>query len=181
MPIKVWPLPTASCSSAHSNKAAYHFFEFCVVAAEDFDDEELLELAQAGRSQQDQVDDYHINQRPDHTESGPSGSKSAEDHITAAQPSTSEQLEPYRTQKQQAAPIAASGNDYVELDDDELLEMACAGMDPQQDSPTALLQPPPSLTKASSHDAHGANADSRNEAQGETCQDVTVGLQATKF
>ena len=141
-----------------------------LTAEEDFDDEELLELAQAGRSQQDEANAQHTRQqRPDTVESIPLGSKLAKDQVSTAQMSTSEQLALPGTEKQQAASVAATGNEFVELDDDELLEMACASMNPQQDSPRALQQPPQSLTKMSGHDADRANADSRNEAQGETC------------
>ena len=123
------------------------------MADDEFDDEELLELAQAGMSQSSP-----LKAKPTSTATA----NQAAAHIPNAaeskglQLTTADQARPlqHSIENQQPAKAQAAEDDYVELDDDELLELACASMDPQQEiaGPQSIgtrAQDMPSARKAS--------------------------------
>lgn len=128
----------------------------CVIVGIDeaFDDEELLELAQAGRSQTDQHDTQPWQQQQVLTTgAAPSSNKPGreQDEIGQAKASGAELgTEP-------AEPVSAAENaeGLLEMDDDELLELACGSFDPQQNGavewkqPSQLTPSPPSEDKMS--------------------------------
>ena len=133
---------------------------------EEFDDEELLELAQAGRSQQDQADVQPTREQPADTSSPPSSPTQAEAQNMLEQPGPSDRQAVPGTDRQTSEPAAVPDDGYLELDDDELLEMACATMDTQQDGAASVLatavNPDPGPVPDTKHAGY--------ETKGETCQ-----------
>lgn len=131
----------------------------CTGAADDaLDNEELLELAQVGRSQQDEDAPqlWPQQQAPTKDLASPT-KKQAEDQMSPGQAMASHEQALPGSKPDPAA--SAAGNAYLELDDDELIELAC--LDPSQDGIAALQQPlqllskPVSDTQTQSTHTHG--------------------------
>ena len=142
---------------------------------EAFDDEELLELAQAGRSQTDQdapqlwlqqqalakdpavssSKKYHVTMT---TPFFPLENKPAEEQIETGQPMASHEQALPGSKPGPGLPASAAENAYLELDDDELLELACASVEPQQDGTAVPEQPSQQLTKPPVPDTQSPSA-----------------------
>ena len=122
----------------------------CCVGGTDeaFDDDELLELAQASRSQTDRdAPQLWPQQQLLPKDPVASSNKSSEEQIHTSQPMAShEQALPGSKPR---PPASAAENACLELDDDELIELACASLDPQQDGAAVPEQPSQHLTKPS--------------------------------
>lgn len=119
----------------------------CTDAADDaLDNEELLELAQVGRTQQDQDAPQLWPQQQALTKDlvSPNNRQAEERSCTGQAMASHEQTLPGKPDP----PASAAGNAYLELDDDELIELAC--LDPQQDGIAALQQPLQRLTNPTS-------------------------------
>ena len=117
---------------------------------EAFDDDELLELAQAGRSQIDQDTPQLWPQQQLLTKDPvASSNKSSEEQIHNSQPMASHEQVLPGSKPHPPPPASAAEDAYLELDDDELIELACASLDPQQDGAAVPEQPSQHLTKPS--------------------------------
>ena len=95
----------------------------------------------------------------------PSGNKPSAEQIHTGQPLAShEQALPG---SKPDPPASAAENAYLELDDDELIELACASLDPQQDGTAAVEQTSQLLTKPPDSDIQSPSAHTGREATGE--------------
>lgn len=168
-------------------------------ADEAFDDDELLELAQAGRSQNDQgapqlwpqqqaltkdtavlsSKNYHVTTD---TPCFVPGNKLAEEQISTGQPMAShQQALPGSKPGPGPGPSASVAEDaHLELDDDELIELACASLDPQQDGAAATSeQPLPQLTKWPVSDTQAPSASTGKAAIGESPHLLSIAICPT--
>ncbi len=125
----------ANCTT--KDHAAENFapsWAYDAVVDDEFDDDELLELAQAGRSQEEGPSSHHATDKSTHDTAPPQHAKAtALDNNSGRVGSIAEPLKSPAADEQQPAGAYAAQDDYLELDDDELLELACTSMDPQQD------------------------------------------------
>ena len=104
------------------------------VLDDEFDDDELLELAQAGRSQEEGPSSQHATDKSIHDTAPTQCEKAAVPNSDSGQVgSIAKPLKSPAVDEQQPAEASAAQDDYLELDDDELLELACTSLDPQQD------------------------------------------------
>lgn len=118
---------------------------------EAFDDEELLELAQVGRSQIDQHDLHPWQQQQALTTgAAPCTNKPAEEQIETGQAKASGAE--LGTKPPEPVSAAENAEGLLELDDHELLELACGSFDPQQGGAAECKQPSPHTTKPPSED-----------------------------
>ena len=101
---------------------------------DEFDDDGLLELAQAGRSQEEGPSSHHATDKSTHDTAPTQYAKAAMLNSDSGQVgSIAKPLQSPAVDEQQPAGASAAQDDYLELDDDELLELACTSLDPQQD------------------------------------------------
>ena len=139
----------------------------CCLAGTDeaFDDDELLKLAQAGRSQTDQdAPQLWPQQQLPTKDLVPPGNQPSEEQVYTGQPMAShEQALPGRNPD---PPASAAENAFLELDDDELIELACVNSDPQQDDATVPEQPLQQLTRPSVPDTLTLSTYSSNASTG---------------
>lgn len=104
----------------------------CLLADDQYDDEELMELAQAGMSQEE-APHWQTGAKSPHGKE-PSPALVATVHSNAGQvDSDAEPQKLLPIDEQQPADASAANDDYLQLDDDELLELACASMQPEQE------------------------------------------------
>lgn len=139
----------------------------CTGPADDaLDNEELLELAQAGRSQPDQDAHPLWPQQQERTKDlvSPDIRQAEEQMCTGQAMASHEQALPG---SKPDPPASAAGNAYLELDDDELIELAC--LDPQHDGIAALQQPLQLLTTSDS-DTRTQSTHTHSEATGGNSQ-----------
>ncbi len=138
-----WPCPFMRSNQhiAQPRTMQWRTFLSCAYVAvvdDDFDDDELLELAQAGRSQREGSSSHHAKSTHD-----TAPTQHAKASVLNSNPgqvgSIAEPLKSPAADEQQPAKASAAQDDYLELDDDELLELACTSMDPQQDNAQTAL------------------------------------------
>lgn len=100
--------------------------------------------------------------------------------------SIAEPLKSPAADEQQPAEASAAQDDYLELDDDELLELACTSMDPQQDNaqtaPGGLSTLPKSAAELSRSDLSGvpqpgSRETNLGESGAETACEFFLGLK----
>ena len=126
----------ASCTATdHAVETLSPSWAYVAVVDDDFDDDELLELAQAGRSQEERPSSHHATDKSTHDAAPTQHAKATVLNSNSGQVgSIIEPLNLPAADEQQPAGASAAQEDYLELDDDELMELACTSMDPQQDN-----------------------------------------------
>ena len=149
-------------------------YQCCVVDTDEaFDDEELLELAQAGRSQTDQHDLRPWQHQQALTKgAAPSSNKTAEEQINTGQAKASS-VEPGTKPHQAVSAAENAEEEYLELDDDELLELACGSLDPQQDGVAECKQHVKLTPKPPSEDSVSPRTDAGGGTTGESLRNLT--------
>ncbi|DBA86052.1 TPA: hypothetical protein ACH3X1_005576 [Trebouxia sp. C0004] len=99
------------------------------LADDEFDDDELLELAQAGRSEEEGPSSHHATGKSSHDSAPAQHAKATALNSNSGQVgSIAEPQKSPAAEEQQPAGASAAQDDYLELDDDELLELACTSM-----------------------------------------------------